>query len=108
MIPGITLPDPDDVHVLAAAVKCQAQIIVTYNIKDFSEKTLQKFGIEAQHPDTFLRYQMDLNPSAFLSCVKTIRERLKSPPATANEYLYTLFHHLPQTVSILKQYVNLI
>ncbi len=108
LMPGISLPDPDDVHVLAAAVKAQAQIIVTTNIKDFPIETLQKFDIEAQHPDTFLRCQLDLNLPIFLSCIKTIRTRLKKPPATANQYLFTLFHHLPQTVSFLKQYENLI
>lgn len=77
---GISLPDQDDIHVLAAAVKSQAQIIVTYNIKDFPIETLQKFDIEVQHPDTFLRYQLDLNLSAFLSCIKTICARLKNPP----------------------------
>jgi PIN domain len=87
LMPNISLPDPDDVHVLAAAVKSQAQIIVTYNIKDFPLEMLQKFDIEAQHPDIFLRYQLDLNLSAFLSCIKTIRARLKNPPTTANQYL---------------------
>lgn len=108
LIPGISLPDPKDVHVVAAAIKSQAQIIVTYNIKDFPLEILQKFDIEVQHPDTFLRYQLDLNLGAFLSCIKTIRARLKKPPTTANQYLVTLFNLLPQTVSILKEYENLI
>lgn len=108
LISGLSLPDPEDCHVLAAAIKSQAQIIVTYNIKDFPSETLQKFDIETQHPDTFLRYQLDLNLSTFLSCIKTIRARLKTPPVTANQYLFTLFTHLPQTVSILKEYEDLI
>jgi predicted nucleic acid-binding protein len=108
LISGISLPDPDDVHVLAAAIKSQAQIIVTYNIKDFPIESLQKFDIEVQHPDTFLRYQLDLNLPTFLSCIKAIRARLKNPPATANQYLFTLFNHLPQTVSVLREYENLI
>lgn len=105
---GITLPDQDDVHVLAAAIKAQAQVIVTCNLKDFPKDSLQKFDLESQHPDTFFRHQMDLNLSVFLSCVKTIRLRLKKPPRTPNEYLCVLLEHLPQTVSILKRYENLI
>lgn len=105
---GILLPDRDDVHVLAAAIKCQAQTIVTFNLKDFPNEVLQKYGIEAQHPDTFLRHQLDLDLPTFLSCIKTIRSRLNKPPMNAKDYLFTLFSHLPQTVSILKEYVSLI
>lgn len=105
---GLMLPDTGDAHVLAAAIKAQAQIIVTYNLKDFPNSILQKYDIEAQDPDTFLRYQIDLCLPDFLTCIKEIRSRLKSPPKTANEYLFILFHHLPQTVNILKQYVDLI
>lgn len=105
---GITLPDPDDAHVVAAALKSQAQVIVTYNLKDFPQSMLTKYHIEVLHPDTFLRSQLDLYPAPFLSCVKIVRARLKNPPKTTQEYLFTLFQHLPQTVNILKQYVDLI
>ena len=72
-------------------------------------EVLLRFGIEAQHPDNFLRYQLELNPPLFLSSVKAIRARLKNPPRTANEYLATLISmHLPQTVAYLQQYENFI
>lgn len=105
---GINLPDPDDAHVVAAAQKSQAQIIVTYNLKDFPENILLKYELEAQHPDTFLRNQLDLYPAPFLLSVKTIRARLKKPPRSAQEYLFSLFQHIPQTVNILKAYADLI
>ncbi|HSP00135.1 MAG TPA: PIN domain-containing protein, partial [Thioalkalivibrio sp.] len=54
LIEGLTLPDPDDRHVLAAGIRAGAQLIVTFNLKDFPEETLAGFGIEAVHPDTFL------------------------------------------------------
>ena len=108
LMKGVALPDQHDVHVLAAAIKAQAQIIVTYNTKDFPNETLKKFEIEAQHPDTFLRYQLDLKLPVFLSSVKNIRQRLKKPPVSASHYLSTLFSHLPQTVLALKQYETLI
>ncbi|HEY4831759.1 MAG TPA: PIN domain-containing protein [Waddliaceae bacterium] len=108
LMEGINLPDHKDVHVVAAAIKAHAQTIVTYNTKDFPAEILNKYEIEAQHPDTFLRHQLDLKLSVFLSAVKNIRQRLKKPPASASQYLAILFPHLPQTVSILKQYENLI
>ena len=51
---GLVLPDPDDVHVLAAAIRCGASVIVTLNLKDFPAQVLGQFGIEAQHPDEFV------------------------------------------------------
>ena len=73
----LTLPDPGDRHVLAAAVKAQAQIIVTYNLKDFPSDSLTPFGIEAQHPDDFFLNQCDLRQNVFLSVIKKIRLSLK-------------------------------
>lgn len=108
LMESINLPDHQDIHVLAAAIKSHAQIIVTHNIKDFPAEILNKYEIEAQHPDTFLRHQLDLKLSVFLSSVKNIRQRLKKPSASPSQYLSILFPHLPQTVSILKQYENLI
>lgn len=55
LMKSITLRDQQDVHVLAAAIKAHAQIIVTCNIKDFPTEILKKFEIEVQHPDTFLK-----------------------------------------------------
>jgi hypothetical protein len=95
--------------VLAAAVRAQAQIIVTYNLKDFPSNVLTTYDIEAQHPDTFLRHQIDLSAPRFLSSVKTVRNRLKNPPKTVEEYLDILVsQNLPQTASFLKQYADLI
>lgn len=53
LIEGLKLPDPDDRHVLAAAIKAGAQVIVTRNLKDFPETDLQPWDIEAQSPDAF-------------------------------------------------------
>jgi predicted nucleic acid-binding protein len=63
---GLDLPDPDDRHVLAAAIAGGAQAIVTSNLKDFPEEQLRGRGIEARHPDEFLLDQLDLLPSRTL------------------------------------------
>lgn len=50
LIPDIVLPDADDRHVLAAAIKGEANIIITINRKDFPTKTLapHKFKLYIQ------------------------------------------------------------
>lgn len=50
LIDALTLPDPDDRHVLAAAIRSDAQVIVTWNLKDFPPSALSPYGIEAQDP----------------------------------------------------------
>jgi len=53
-IPGIELPDSNDRHVVACAIQCEAEIIVTFDLKDFPVEELEKFGIIPQHPDDFI------------------------------------------------------
>ena len=59
LVPSLTLLDPNDCHVLVAAIKGEADVIVTTNIDDFPESILNKYGIEAQHPDDFLSNLID-------------------------------------------------
>lgn len=105
----LSLPDSDDRHVLAAAIKARAQIIVTSNIKDFPADYLDSFGIETQHPDTFFLNQSDLQQSAFLAAVKRIRLSLRRPAKTPEEYLDILRRcELAKTAEFLEDYIDLI
>lgn len=106
IIPTLNLPDPKDRHVLAAAVKANADTIVTKNLRDFPAKTLQKYGI---YPDDFIKQLLDYEPSIVLSAVKKARASLKSPPKSAAEYISSLSKQtLPLTVSLLQEYEKLI
>ena len=109
LIPALTLPDPDDRHVLAAAIASGADLIVTYNLRDFPEERLSPFGIEALHPDDFVVCQIDLAAPLVCATVKRHREELRRPPKTVAEYLATLERQgLPQTVAALRKYAELI
>ena len=87
LINGIDLPDPNDRHVLAAAIAGNADVIVTLNLKDFPTDRLARYGIEAQHPDTFLIHQRGLNEQRFLQCVRRTRRRLRNPEMDVDTYL---------------------
>jgi hypothetical protein len=105
LIPTLTLPDPDNRHVLAAAIRCGADVIVTFNLKDFPNERLRPFGIEAQHPDDFLTYQLDLAENLVCTAAKRHRASLKNPPKTVEEYLDALERQcLPKTVSVLRRF----
>lgn len=90
LIPALQLPDPKDRHVLAAAIRGRADVIVTYNLKDFPEKDLQKYGIAAQHPDEFLTHVLDLAPGTICAAAQMHRKRLRNPGKTVGQYLEAL------------------
>ncbi|MBS1988621.1 PIN domain-containing protein [Candidatus Dependentiae bacterium] len=109
LIKDLVLPDPEDRHVLAAAIRAGAQMIITFNLADFPSKTLLKYGVEAQHPDLFLRYLLDRFPSRVIDVIRETRMSLKSPAKSAQEYLSILERQaLPQTVKYLQDYIDLI
>ncbi len=109
LIESIVLPDPDDRHVLAAAIKCNADAIITFNLKDFPDETLGSFSIEKIHPDDFIYYQIDMEPGIVCEAIKRQRESLKNPPSTPEDFLSTLQkQQLPRTASILRQYIDFI
>lgn len=105
----LVLPDPDDRHVLAAAIVGRCDVIVTQNLKDFPASVLTPYGIKAQHPDEFLSNHLHLSPGVFCSAVREIRGRLKSPPYTVSQYLETLRRQgLAGTVSDLQRFASLL
>jgi predicted nucleic acid-binding protein len=90
LIPALELPDPDDRHVLAAAIKCGADLIVTFNLDDFPDHALTVYGISACRPDSFLVDQLNLDAERVCMAIRQHRASLKNPPKTVKEYLATL------------------
>ncbi len=100
-IAGLSLPDPDDRHVLAAAITTAADVIVTFNLKDFPAAALAPYGVvEAQHPDAFLQSLVANMPLQVLAAARECVSRLTRPPVTADSYLQILRRTgLPQTAA---------
>lgn len=90
LIPALDLPDPDDRHVLAAAIVGRCDAIVTRNLRDFPDAAIAPYGIEVRHPDEFLSDRLHLAPRVFCESVRKVRARLVAPSFTVREYLDVL------------------
>ena len=109
LIETLQLPDPNDRHVLAAAIKCSAGVVVTYNLKDFPNETLVLHGMEAQHPDEFIAHLLDLNRGAVCSAVRDHRASLQNPPRTVDQLFDTYLRaELVTTVECLRDMRDLL
>ncbi len=107
LIPNLTLPDPNDRHVLAVAIHSHADVIVTANLRDFPPAMLAPYGMVAVVPDTFANYLLDLDEDEVLSALAKMRERLKAPPMTPQEFVESIARAgLPATASRLRQYTT--
>ncbi|MFF0389864.1 PIN domain-containing protein [Kitasatospora sp. NPDC004615] len=87
LIEGLKLPDPDDRHVLAAAIKAGAQVIVTNNLKDFPPDYLADWDIERKSPDDFVMDLIDMDGRVVYSCAREIADSRRNPPVTFDEVL---------------------
>ena len=109
LIAGLTLPDPDDRHVLAAAIRCGASVIVTFNQRDFPTDVLASYGVESQHPDEFVENLFDLDAAAVVAAAQRQRAQLKNPPIDVDHYLEILFRQgLVQTTKVLATYRSIL
>lgn len=90
LIDMLRLPDPDDRHVLAAAIKASAQVIVTANMKDFPAADLSQWDIEAKTPDDFVFDQINIDDRIVFSCVQEIANARQRSPKTVLDVLAEL------------------
>ena len=99
----LKLPDPDDRHVLAAAIHGGADVIVTANLRDFPVSRLAPYGLAAQHPDAFVADLFENDPEAVLAAVRGHRAALRNPPRSVSDYLTALERlGLDKTASLLR------
>lgn len=87
LIGNLQLPDPKDCHVLAAAIKANANIIVTNNLKDFPKDYLETFGLSAKSADDFLTDIIDLNPDEAIKAFQGMVLNKKNPELDEYEVL---------------------
>ena len=106
LIETLDLPDKDDRHVLAAAIHAKADVILTFNLKDFPSENLDKYGIEAKHPDKFIVSLIDADAEKVCLATKRQRMSLKNPPKNRDEFLQILRQQ--NLVETCKKLVNLI
>jgi hypothetical protein len=109
LIDKLALPDPNDRHVLAAAIRADADLIVTHNLKHFPSRVLDRLGIEARHPDIFVTRLLDADPHAVCAAARRQRQSLKNPPKTVDEFLDILSRQsLPRTTARLRELAALL
>ncbi|MBM3854612.1 MAG: PIN domain-containing protein [Verrucomicrobia bacterium] len=109
LIPSLVLPDSKDRHVLAAAIRGRADVIVTFNTDDFPQDALDPYDIDVQHPDEFLVRLCNLSPAAVTVSARECRARLKKPPFSVDEYLAGIAKlRLPETSAFLSEHRTLV
>ncbi|RGE16755.1 PIN domain-containing protein [Leucobacter sp. wl10] len=82
--------DEEDRHVLAAAVRGGAEVLVAFNLKDFPASSVERFDLEIVHPDDFLLDQLDLYHATTLRALVELVESYDSPAMTMDDYLIAL------------------
>lgn len=90
LIDMLKLADPDDRHVLAAAIKAKAQVIVTNNIRHFPADDLRPWDLEAKTADDFVLDQIHIEDRIVFACIQQIVDSRKRHPVTIRDVLAEL------------------
>lgn len=102
-IENLSLPDPSDQHVLAAAIYAEADYIVTFNRQDFPASELEDWDVEAIGPDELVSGLFDEVPDRIFEVARVHRQSLTRPSKTPEEYLELLRScGLEETARLLK------
>jgi len=89
-IPMVTLPDPDDRHVVAAAIAAKASLILTWNLRHFPESALNKFGLRTMNPDKFLSGLFEKAPDLVIGSLANARRNLSKSRVSASDFIAIL------------------
>jgi hypothetical protein len=104
LIGSLHLPDLDDRHVLAAAIRARAQIIVTFNLSDFPTAYWPTGTSRPNTPDHFLVDQSHLDAISVHKAIQAVADSRPKPPGTVNDVLDRLDRAgLPQTAAVLRR-----
>ncbi len=104
LIDGLEMRDKDDRHVLAAAIRCSAQVIVTENKRDFPASLLEEYDIEVLGADEMLVNTYELLPVDAARALGKVRGRYKNPPMDVSEFLLDLTRAgLPKVAAIARR-----
>jgi hypothetical protein len=87
LIPTVSLPDPNDRHVVAAAIAAGASVILTWNLRDFPATALKKHGLRRQTPDTFLADVYDQARDLAVSSLAHARRNLNKSRVSASDFI---------------------
>jgi predicted nucleic acid-binding protein len=105
LMSSLTLPDPDDRHVLAAAIQTKAALIVTQNLKDLPAENLAPHEIEAISTDDFLADCIDLAGLQAVAAFRRMRERFRNPQIDAEALILRIEQlGLGQTANMLGEF----
>ena len=104
-IDGMTC-DPKDRHILDAAVRANAEVLVTFNVKHFPDSSVEGYEIEIVHPDDFLLDQLDLYPKLVVDSLVRLTTLYRAPPVTMDELLEMLIRSgVPNFVDAVRRHI---
>jgi predicted nucleic acid-binding protein len=106
-IPRVTLPDPNDGHVVAAAIAAKASLILTWNLRHFPESELKKFGLRMMTPDSFLCGLFDQVPDLVIGSLANARQNLTKIRVSGSDFIRILEgQKLVQLANRVEKYVS--
>lgn len=104
LVDGLEMPDQNDRHVLAAAIRCSAQVIVTENKRDFPGNLLEEYDVEVLGADEMLVNTYELFPVEAARALAKVRKRYRNPSMNVSEFLLDLTRAgLPRLAATVKR-----
>lgn len=103
----ITLPDPDDRHVVAAAIEAGASTIVTWNLRDFPASELRQHGLVGQSPDALLVNLYEQRPELLIGSLANARHNLRKSRISASAFVSVLRDHaLANLAALMEKHIS--
>jgi hypothetical protein len=90
LIATLDLPDLKDRHILAAALKSNSEVVITFNLKHFPALKLKQHDIEALSPDVFIARLIKQDSTQAINALNSLVNKLKNPPKIIEEVLVSM------------------